>query len=58
MKGREPHINSTAVDRHIECELQNSASMSVPNIKHILAKIELMIAFIVTADADDFNSIK
>lgn len=29
--------------------------MSVPNIENILAKIEL-IAFIVTADADDLTS--
>ena len=55
MRGDETHLNSAAIDRHGECELQNSASMSLPNIEHMLAKIEL-VAFIVTADVDDLTS--
>lgn len=55
MRGDEPHLNSAAIDRHSECEFQNSASMSLPNTEHMLAKPELMIAFIVTADVDDLT---
>lgn len=54
VRGDEPHLNSAAFDRHSECEFQNSASMSLPNTEHMLAKPEL-IAFIVTADVDDLT---